>query len=407
MCAAFALLAGASPAAATDLRGQVMTVDGGAIPRASVFIYTAAPRTGTSTLCPSCYPDCGKKRNAGRNGKFMIRALSDSLIFRVLVTAKGYEPAFVDSVDPKAGAIAARLRARERNRTIAFALRGRVVDPLGRAVVGASVSPTGLRLGERRRFGLPQGTDPLSVTDENGEYFIATRDTGAVWYVKVRARDLAPRAFSEVPARSDSVKLELAYGATVTGRVLREGKPHIGVTIGLSSANQAAGGLFSHEEIATDGRGRFTFVNVPPHQAFVVYGTMHSLGPTGSLAVHPFTTGDDGTINEVPSLEVGPAHRLSGRVTLSDGRPLPAGTRLLVTRTQAWDQTEVTLNEDGQFQVQGVPQEIVATRASLEAGILRRQEHNVHRAERWSLQLHRSWGAPRVPLLAAHPRLQH
>jgi len=33
-----------------------------------------------------------------------------------------------------------------------------------------------------------------------------------------------------------------------------------------------------------------------------------------------------------PALEVGPAHHIGGRVRLTDGKPVPAGTRVTVGR---------------------------------------------------------------------------
>src|SRR4051794_9454472 len=107
-CLAVALLL----AAATDrpdLTGRVTTEGGGPVAGAHVFIATAAPRTGTSTLCPSCYADCAKRSATGPDGAFRIAELDPGLIFRVLVIADGYRPKYAEKVDPAAGPLSVAL----------------------------------------------------------------------------------------------------------------------------------------------------------------------------------------------------------------------------------------------------------------------------------------------------------
>ena len=91
--AAFAVALFANVAAArTNLSGRVLGADGSPIGGATVFIYEAGPRSGLSPFCPSCYPDCGKHRTTELTGRFVVPSLSDSLVFRVLVIADGFEP---------------------------------------------------------------------------------------------------------------------------------------------------------------------------------------------------------------------------------------------------------------------------------------------------------------------------
>jgi hypothetical protein len=47
-------------------------------------------------------------------------------------------------------------------------------------------------------------------------------------------------------------------------------------------------------------------------------------------------------------------------VVLSDGRPIPAGTRLLISRHDAWDSQMLTLPPDGRFEARGLPKEKVS-----------------------------------------------
>jgi len=45
---------------------------------------------------------------------------------------------------------------------------------------------------------------------------------------------------------------------------------------------------------------------------------------------------------------------------LSDGKPVPAKTRLFLGREQAWDHTEAEVGEDGRFEFKDVPAESVS-----------------------------------------------
>ena len=52
--------------ARTDLTGNVTDKDGRPLNKATVFIYSAAPKEGSSSLCPYCYADCQKKAGSWR-----------------------------------------------------------------------------------------------------------------------------------------------------------------------------------------------------------------------------------------------------------------------------------------------------------------------------------------------------
>src|SRR5947208_7790262 len=71
-----------------DLRGTVTRADGAPLPGARVVLYTAAVKTGTSPMCPSCYADCAKHADSAADGAFRIESLDPQLRFRVLVVAE-------------------------------------------------------------------------------------------------------------------------------------------------------------------------------------------------------------------------------------------------------------------------------------------------------------------------------
>ena len=79
----------------------------------------------------------------------------------------------------------------------------------------------------------------------------------------------------------------------------------------------------------------------------------------GSIRVETCETHGDGSTINVGDLEVGAAFTVAGKVVLSDKQPIPYGTRLLISRDEAWDTQTVMLNDDGTFLVEGVPEEVV------------------------------------------------
>lgn len=343
--------------ARADLHGRVLDASGEPIRGASVFIYTAGARVGVNPFCPSCYADCSKSAATGDDGGFLIRSLDSSLIFRVLVVGEGFGPSFVDKVDPLKGPIEARLRPIDPKRLEPRRfIRGRVVDPDGNPVVGAEVTTSFFKTEARSGFA-PGIVDPVMVTNMRGEFTLTSRSPVESVDVEVRARGLAPRLFHELSPRDSSHELRLGRGVSVSGRIVRGGKALPGVVVGLVQASRDSETFLGHTEIATDEAGRFEFSNVSPNDLYYVYGVMKSLKAWGSLEARELKVGGDGTAADVGELEVGPGHRLAGRIVLSDGKLIPRPTRVLVSREKAWDSQMVELDENGRFVVEGLATE--------------------------------------------------
>ena len=145
---------------------------------------------------------------------------------------------------------------------------------------------------------------------------------------------------------------------------MHKGKPLAGVGVGYVTVNRVVGGgpagrthYFDRAEIATDNRGRFLFSNVNADDDLYVYGLMNSLKTYGAVPIHQVKTGSDGVTTDVGDLVVEEAHKLSGRIVLDDGGPVPPHTRVLISREQAWDTQTIELDEDGRFEAMGLPTE--------------------------------------------------
>jgi len=347
----------ASKAAADDLAGQVVGRRGQPIAGADVFIYTARPRVGLGILCPSCYPDCAKEATSAPDGKFLIKALDPSLLFEVLVVAEGYRPHFAKDVDPKAEPLTVQIEPVPEGLDSRNVLRGRVIDPRQSPIVGASVVPFGIKTATRHWYGRMPGVDPLAVTNDRGEFLIFSEEADVSLHLTVSAQQHATRIFDLLPTGEEFHELQLDEGAYVTGTLVKDGQPVAAVTVGLCQCDRSAGTFVGAYAIDTDEHGRFEISNIVPSCDVYLYTEMKDAARVGFLPVKCLTLGGHGSRHEVGELRFESAHRLAGRVRLTDGKPIPEGTQLLVSREYAWDSARITLKPDGSFALAGVPTE--------------------------------------------------
>ncbi len=341
-----------------DLTGTIFDEAEKPLPGAVVCIYTAKPRTGPALVCPSCYLDCAKRSATDAKGGFSLSRLDPSLLFRVLVVAEGYEPLFIDDVDPGNGPVEAKLVALDPERLKpGHVLRGRVLDPQGKPVPGARVEPYARHSQNSTTYGRLGGVDALAATNEAGEFMITCAEPNLMLSLQIDARGHAPKKFLRLAAEDKVHELTLSRGATVMGKVVHNGKPVPGLLMGIVQTDRNSETFLGEIEIGTDEEGRFAFTNVPANESVVVYSQIVDPVVSHVVPVQRLRTGpDDGTV-DVGTLETQPGHRLSGRVVLSDGKPVPAGTRVMISREVAWDWREVEVGEDGRIETESLPSE--------------------------------------------------
>jgi protocatechuate 3,4-dioxygenase beta subunit len=282
------------------------------------------------------------------------------LLFHLLVVAEGYVPVLSPKlIDPKAAPVTFRLKPHDlQRRSPGLVFKGRVFDEEAKPVPNAVVEPFGYRKGETGRFGGLAGFDELAVTNEKGEFWLGVPEPELELYVRVSAPFLAPRKFHKLRAGPKSNELRLTTGVTVTGRVVKNNKPVAGMAVGIVQKDRGAETFVGPFQAATDNRGVFRFSNVPPEDVFVLYGQMNSIRAHGAIAVKTVRTGPSRSEADVGDLALNPGHRLTGRVQLADGKLLPAETRVLLSRQEAWDSQTVEADEKGAFTFEGLPSEI-------------------------------------------------
>jgi beta-lactamase regulating signal transducer with metallopeptidase domain len=353
--------AAAAAASKPDLVGKVHLTNGQPV-MATIFIATAGPKVGTSTFCPSCYADCIKSAKADAQGRFKIESLDPTLIFRVLVVAKDCQPKYVVKVDPTTGPVDVTLERRNNaDSPPGNTLLGRVVDSNGVAIAGAAVESDGIHHKDgSAQWGALGGVDPLAVTDERGEFVITSRDPFASLDVKVEARAFARKTFTELASGRTRHDLVVTDGASVSGRVTWNEKPLPGVSVGVVSVDRTPEQFTGNYEVGTDSNGRFTFVNLPPNVPYYLYGIMETVQKYGAAPATLVSTGGDGSSVDTGDLAVRPALRISGRVILDDGAPIPAKTRLLIGPMDAWDTQHIELDKDGRFAAEGMAPRVVS-----------------------------------------------
>jgi len=344
-----------------SVTGIVTTPDGKPLPNATIYVHEARPKVGVSTVCPSCYRDCGKRVLTSGDGSFRLSSLDDTLSFRLLAVAEGYEPRFRDNVDPAASNVQIALTPRataDADRIVS----GVVKDPHGHALSGAVVEPHGLHSEVRRPdgtlsskstgFGKLPGLDLLAVTDDQGRFSLRIPNATQTLDVLAKGRGLAP-VIARNLAPGTPGEITLTDGVAATGKVTRDGKPLAGVRVVFEHQDRNALNFLGQSEVGTDRDGKFLMTNLAPDQTYDVYVPMDEIrGATvESHAVH---TGKDGSTFDAGVLVAGSGRTVAGRVVVPEGVAIPPHTKIMLdTEHSGW--RSIDLAADGRFSFEHTP----------------------------------------------------
>ncbi len=349
------------------LTGKVVDSTGKPLDHATVLVYYAGVKTGYSTYCPGCYADCGKSAVTDTAGAFTIKNLSSDLWFTLLVVRDGYFSEFVKSVDPSEGpAPNAILKTRRPVNDPERVVRGRIVDSHGRSLRDAIVQPKGILFNDEKRgrvaaYGTIAGLDLIAVTNEAGEFEISYDRPALKVLLLVEARGFAPKLFNHLPTGLDRHVLTVTDGATMSGRLVKNGKPVAGAEIGLiprkrgmGSELELFGDPYDEMRIGTKPDGTFVFTNVPTPVEWYAYAKMESISGRGATVPIECATKKDGEDVNIGDILIKPGYRLRGTVVLSDGKPIGEGMRVTISADKASDSQTIFLPSDGSFEFNGL-----------------------------------------------------
>jgi hypothetical protein len=344
--------------------GKVIDSVGQPLSNATVMVYHAGVKIGYSTFCPSCYEDCGKRTRTDAAGFYTFTKLNSDLWFEVLIVRDRYAPAFVKVTDSTNGmAPTAVLTLRTPITDPATVAKGRVIDGAGNAVPDAVVNSVGVEIDKGSLIGTIPGLDPLAVTDDNGEFELVYAKPAKRMLLSVEARTLAPE-FAVLATGPERQTIELSKGATIRGRLVKDGKPVGDAEIGLIGQTRGGFGAqltivgtpYSEVRVGTQQDGTFAISNVPPKIQWYVYAKMESVASRGSSEAKACaTTRPEETVN-VGDIQLRPGYGFEGKVILTDGTSVPDGMRVIISSQRVLDSQTAILDKGGHFMFVSLPE---------------------------------------------------
>jgi len=338
-----------------NIRGTIVDPDGKPVAGSTVMIFSAGPRVGTSSFCPTCYPDCRKKSETDVEGKFEIEQVDPTLLFWLLVVNKDHKPQFAPRTDPLGAPTVIKVHPRKTDFPEHQALRARVMTPDGKPIPRAVVNFEFFGGKEANCGGQCDGVDLVAVTDSEGRFIIGSEKKFDWMTVQVETPGYSRRKFFHL-ASEKTHDLKMTEGATVTGRAVKDGKPMPGIGIGLVSVDKSDNFTGNYDTF-TDAEGNFRFFNVPPYQIYFVYSLLEKSAGDFVAPATRVRVGADGSIKEIGDLPLLKGARVKGKIQLSDGNPVPPKVKINLGRNGAWDWKLVTVAADGTFETTGVPVE--------------------------------------------------
>jgi hypothetical protein len=362
-----------NPVIRSTLRGTVLTTNGEPIATATVTLKRALVGRGTVYVYDA--PDCNRQAVTKADGSFEFDGLAHTN-FEGIVTAPGYELSPFFRADTAGKPWKINMLPIPTGNELLQTVHGRVVNADGKQVEGAKIQV--YMLHTQRDWHSGGG---LAFTDQKGEFDFRARENIIGCDFTIEATGYVSYSFSEVPPSLVTNEYKLNQGSSLTGRLVKDGKPVPDAGIGIYGVN--GGDFMNNDSALTDANGRFTFSGLPPHEEFYLFSLMQSLRERGALPRQHIKTGDEGTRLDLADLNLVKGFIIAGRVQMADGKPTRvAAFTLARTELTPLANREATKQEvsnrsfyglehsfdcwradpgpDGKFEFTGVPGETVS-----------------------------------------------
>jgi len=236
-------------------------------------------------------------------------------------------------------------------------IRGLVRDPAGKPVAGAEVKTVRSTFDTRFR-------EATAETDADGRFTLAGFVAASAQRLEIRHHQRRLLGSVEVEAdenagasRTVEVDVRLEKAATVTGRVLVDGRPKGGLRVSLYQHRERDGRMYGVpvDHANTDDSGRFELGLAPPGKSY--YLSNHSEDLT-ELHSHAFDLAPDQTV-DLDTFELRTkGMRVAGIVVDPEGNPVEGATvsaRERNGRSISGAFTRQPTGKDGRFMIPRVP----------------------------------------------------
>jgi hypothetical protein len=356
-------LATSQAVVAANLEGVVLDSAGRPVAGARVDIATAAPKIGPGMFCPSCYLDCAKWVKTDERGRFALKSLDPALKFRILVAAPGKEAAVTELTDPAAGemkVVIGDLPDMPPERTV----RGRIVSDLDIPIAGALIYPGGAKTDDSRWYGRVEGVK-ATVSDAKGmfamllpaDYRGVDLEFTADGHAGATAQLLAPGG--------EEHRVVVPTGTRVRGRIEYLGQPVAGLGVAVVQLRRDTDNHFiAAVHATTDVLGEFVFEYLPPDQPYAIFTTISDNKTGIVITTKKFNAYGNHKERDLGKLRAIHGLRLSGRVELPPGQPVPPNIKLALGREPAWDLVPINVDGEGRFEIGSVPAETYEVRVN-------------------------------------------
>jgi hypothetical protein len=238
-------------------------------------------------------------------------------------------------------------------------IKGRVMDPDGKPVVGAEVEATGWGSDRGHTWGQGEGVDLLTVTNEKGEFVITSKQPDVNRDVRITAKGFATSKNDLQTPGEDVKEYTLSKGAAMKGRVVKDGQGVGGVAMQAVQSRRDVARFIGIREVKTAEDGTFVLENLKPEEEYVFAARAKSVPEGMCTMLVKLATGEEGETDGLGEIEIVEGKKVVGKIKMSDEKPVPSGSTVTLSFDERYDSYSAKIQKDGTFTFVGVPTETV------------------------------------------------